>query len=39
MLVLRPGGLWAGILILSAVLQWLGALAFAVDTWARVKAQ
>jgi hypothetical protein len=39
MLILRPGGLWAGILILSAVLQWLGALAFAVNTWARVKAR
>jgi len=37
MLGLRPGSLWATILIVSAALQWLGALAFAVNVWARVK--
>jgi hypothetical protein len=34
-----PGALWGGILILSGVLQWLGALAFAVGLWPRVKAR
>jgi hypothetical protein len=38
-LVFRPGGPWAGMLILSGVLQWLAALAFAVNTWARVKVR
>ncbi len=37
LLALRPGAVWAAILILSAVFQWLAALAFAVNTWARVK--
>ncbi len=37
MLALRPGAGWAAILILSAALQWLAALAFAANTWARVK--
>jgi hypothetical protein len=37
MLALQPGAVWAAILILSAAFQWLAALAFAVNTWARVK--
>lgn len=36
-LALWPGAVWAAILILAAALQWIGALAFAVNTWARVK--
>lgn len=37
MLALRPGVVWAGMLIVSAALQWLAALAFAVSIWPRVK--
>jgi hypothetical protein len=37
MLALRPGAVWAAILILSAAFQWFAALAFVVNTWARVK--
>jgi hypothetical protein len=37
MLSLRPAPGWAAMLILSAALQWLAALAFAVNTWPRVK--
>jgi hypothetical protein len=37
MLTLWPGAVWTAILILSAGLQWLGALAFTVNTWARIK--
>ncbi len=29
--------LWAVLLIAAAILQWLGGLAFVVNTWARVK--
>ncbi len=28
---------WAALLILAAILQWLGGMAFVVNTWARVK--
>jgi hypothetical protein len=37
MLALRPRAVWAVVLILAATFQWLAALAFAVNTWARVK--
>jgi hypothetical protein len=37
MLALRPGAIWAAILILAAAFQWLAALAFTVNTWTRVK--
>jgi len=37
MLTLRPGAVWAAILILSAAFQWLAALTFSVNTWPRVK--
>jgi hypothetical protein len=37
MLTLRPGGVWAALLVVSAALQWLAALAFAANTWTRVK--
>jgi len=39
MLVLDSSDLWTVVLIISAVLQWLAALAFAVNTWARVKTR
>ncbi len=38
-LALRPAPLWTVTLILSAVLQWIGALAFAANTWRRVRAR
>jgi hypothetical protein len=38
-LALRPAPVWAVALILSAVLQWIGALAFAANTWPRVRAR
>ncbi len=37
MLVLAPGPAWSAALVAGAVLQWVAALAFAVNTWARVK--
>jgi hypothetical protein len=39
MLAYRPGAPWAGLLIVSGALQWLGAVAFAVNTWPRVKGR
>ena len=39
MAALRPGALWSALLVVSAVLQWIAALAFTVNTWARVKAR
>lgn len=33
----RPGTLAGGLLVVSAVLQWLAALAFFANTWPRVK--
>lgn len=38
-LALRPAKVWAVTLILSAVLQWIGALVFAANTWRRVRAR
>ena len=38
-LALRPAPVWAATLILSAVLQWIGALVFAANTWRRVRAR
>jgi hypothetical protein len=32
-----PGGVWGMVLVLSAVLQWLGGAAFVWNTWNRVK--
>lgn len=34
---LQPGPAWGCVLVLSAVLQWLGGMAFAANTWQRVK--
>ncbi len=31
------GGGWGGVLVISAVLQWLAGLGFVVNTWPRVK--
>jgi hypothetical protein len=39
MLALHPAPAWTVLLIVSAVLQWLGALAFAATTWRRVKGR
>ncbi len=39
LVALRPAQLWAIALTVSAVLQWLSALMFALNTWARVKAR
>ncbi len=39
MLAVHPAPAWTVLLIVSAVLQWLGALAFAANTWRRVKAR
>lgn len=38
-LALRPAPVWTALLIVSAALQWLGALTFAVGTWRRVKGR
>ncbi len=32
-----PDSIWGWALILSAILQWIGGLAFVVNTWGRVK--
>jgi len=34
---LRPGPTWGWLLVLSAIFQWLAALAFLINTWGRVK--
>ena len=39
MAALRPGAGWTGLMVAAALLQWIAALAFAVNTWARVKAR
>ena len=39
MAALRPGAVWTGLMVAAALLQWIAALAFAVNTWARVKAR
>jgi Trk-type K+ transport system membrane component len=36
---LHPTPGWGRALVLSAVLQWLGGMAFVVNTWGRVKAR
>jgi len=38
-LALWPAPVWTVLLIGSAVLQWLGTLAFAANTWRRVKSR
>src|SRR5207253_9955422 len=38
-LALRPAPVWAVALIVSAVLQWIGATVFAANTWPRVRAR
>jgi hypothetical protein len=37
MQVLQPEGGWGWVLAASALLQWLAALAFVVNTWARIR--
>lgn len=34
---MQPGPLWGWLLVLSAGLQWLGGVAFVLNTWPRVK--
>ncbi len=31
------GGIWGGLLVLSALLQWIGAFCFIINTWPRVR--
>jgi hypothetical protein len=38
-LAFQPAPAWTVTLILSAVLQWIGALAFVANTWRRVRAR
>ena len=33
----HPGGVWGGLLALSALLQWLAGLGFVLNSWGRVK--
>lgn len=35
----RPGSVWGWLLVLSALLQWAAALAFAANIWGRVKGK
>ncbi len=35
----RPSSIWGGLLVISALLQWLAGLAFVVDIWGRVKVK
>ena len=37
--LLRPEALWAWLTLASAVLQWLAAMAFVLNTWSRVKGR
>lgn len=34
---IMPGSRWGWVLVISALLQWLGGFAFVVNTWQRVK--
>ncbi|MEJ2559623.1 MAG: hypothetical protein P8186_26075 [Anaerolineae bacterium] len=36
---LRPEAFWGWLLAISAILQWLAGLGFALNTWGRVKAR
>ena len=36
---LRPEAIWGWALVLSAILQWLAGLAFAANSWVRVKGK
>ncbi len=36
-LIGKPGSIWAILLTLAAILQWLGGLAFVINSWGRVK--
>lgn len=33
----RPGGVWGWLLVLSAVLQWVGGIGFVITTWPRAR--
>ena len=37
--LLRPEALWAWLTVLAALLQWLAAIFFVVNTWGRVKGR
>ena len=37
--LLRPEALWAWLTVLAALLQWLAAISFVVNTWGRVKGR
>ncbi len=36
-ITLHPGAVWGWLLVVAAVLQWLGGMAFVVNSWGRVK--
>jgi hypothetical protein len=36
-MAISPSTLWGYLLVIAAILQWLGGLAFVVNTWPRVK--
>ncbi len=36
-LLVRPGNAWGWVLVISALLLWLGGLCFVLNTWQRVK--
>ncbi len=38
-LLLTPGSIWAILLTIAASLQWLGGMAFVINSWGRVKAR
>jgi hypothetical protein len=35
----RPGNMWSWMLVVSALLLWLGGLVFVINTWQRVKVK
>lgn len=37
--LLRPEALWAWLTVLAAILQWLAAMGFVLNTWSRVKGR
>ena len=36
---LQPGNFWGWLLVISALAQWLGGMAFVVNSWTRVKTR
>jgi hypothetical protein len=38
-LLASPASTWASLLVTAAFLQWLGGMAFVINTWSRVKVK